>query len=280
MDWIKRLNEVIDFVETHLDEEVDVVQLARMSCCSVFQFQRMFSYLANVPLGVYIRRRRMSQAASRLLQPHAKVLDVALQCGYDSPTAFTRAFRQVHGIAPSQVRQAGVTLKSYPPIRFQIIIQGDAEMNYRMVPMESFTVLGMERSFDYDSSFEAIPMFWGEYFEKGYHNTVCGCYGICLDNPLDPAVFRYLIADNCEPDAEIPQGYIKEVIPAHTWAVFSGDGEIPEGLQQLNRRVFNEWLPSQKEYEVAAPMNIEHYFCDGLGTELKYEIWLPVKPKE
>ena len=90
MEWVERLNGAVGYIEEHLMAEIDYEQVARVACCSTYHFQRMFAYMANVPLSEYIRRRRMSLAAADL-QSGEKIVDVALRYGYSSPTAFNRA---------------------------------------------------------------------------------------------------------------------------------------------------------------------------------------------
>ena len=116
MEWIKRLNESMCYIEEHLTDEIDCEQLGRIACCSAYHFQRMFTYMAGVTLSEYIRRRKMSLAAVDLQGGDARVIDVAEKYGYHSPTAFNRAFQGIHGIAPSAVRNEGVAIKTYPPI--------------------------------------------------------------------------------------------------------------------------------------------------------------------
>ena len=115
MDWLKSWNDALDYLEKHLDGEINTAELGRLTGCSPYHFQRMFSYLAGVPLSEYIRRRRMTLAAADL-RAGEKVLDVALRYGYDSPTAFNRAFQSVHGTAPSLAKQDGVKLIAFPRI--------------------------------------------------------------------------------------------------------------------------------------------------------------------
>ena len=106
MDWAQCFNEAIRFLENDLTQPPDVEAAARIAGCSVFHFQRMFAYVAGMPLSQYLRRRKMSLAAEEL-QNGGKITDVALRYGYASPTAFNRAFQAVHGIAPSEAKKEG-----------------------------------------------------------------------------------------------------------------------------------------------------------------------------
>lgn len=122
MDWIENLNKALAYMEEHMTEEIDYVQVAKIACCSSYHFQRMFAYIAGVPLAEYIRRRKMSLAAIDLQTGDEKIIDIALKYGYSSPTAFNRAFQSVHGIAPSLIKESSMALKSYPAISFKLII--------------------------------------------------------------------------------------------------------------------------------------------------------------
>ncbi len=93
MEWIERLNGAINYIEEHLGEEIDLNEVAKIACCSMYHFQRMFAYMADIPLSEYIRRRRMSIAAVDLQSGDSKVIDVALKYGYASPTAFNEHLR-------------------------------------------------------------------------------------------------------------------------------------------------------------------------------------------
>ncbi len=115
MEWIERLNDAISYIEEHLTDKIDYEQLGHIACCSSYHFQRMFAYMAGIPLSEYIRRRRMSLAAVDLQGGDLKIIDVAGKYGYNSPTSFNRAFQSVHGIAPSAVKNEGVSIKSFPP---------------------------------------------------------------------------------------------------------------------------------------------------------------------
>lgn len=142
MEWIERLNKAIIYMEEHLTGEIDYEETARIACCSTYHFQRMFTYMTNVPISEYIRRRRMSLAAVDLCSSDEKIIDIALKYGYASPTAFNRAFQSVHGIAPSAARKDGCMLKSYPPLSFKITVKGVEEMNYRIEEKGPIRIIG------------------------------------------------------------------------------------------------------------------------------------------
>ena len=120
MVWIERLSAAINYIEENITKELDFAEIAQATHCSSYHFQRMFVNLTTITLGDYIRRRKMSLAAADLKKEGMRVIDVAVKYGYNSPTAFNRAFQRVHGIAPSLVRRKDVLLKSYPPLNCRI----------------------------------------------------------------------------------------------------------------------------------------------------------------
>ena len=162
MEWIERFNKAVAYIEEHITEEIDFRDVASIACCSSYHFQRMFAYLADVPLSEYIRRRKMSLAVADLQSGNERVIDVALKYGYASPTAFNRAFQSVHGVAPSLVKEGGMSLKSYPPISFKIIVKGVIEMNYRIEKKEAFRIVGVAEPLekDMEKNFEIVPKMW------------------------------------------------------------------------------------------------------------------------
>lgn len=161
MDWITRLNNTIDYIEEHLTQSIDYNTLAQIACCSSFHYQRMFAYMASVPLSEYIRRRRMTLAVADL-QNGEKIIDVALKYGYASPTAFNRAFQSVHGVAPSLVKNSGASLKSFSPVSFTITIKGAEEMEFRIEQKEAFRIVGISEplSKDLEENFKTVPTMW------------------------------------------------------------------------------------------------------------------------
>ena len=158
-------------------------------------------------------------------------------------------------------------------------------MDYRITKKESFTVMGVSKQFDYENCKEMIPGFWKEHYEKGNGKYVCGMFGINIDASMGNSEFEYIIADVYNPSVDLPDGFITKTIPAFTWAVFPCKGPMPIALQDVNTKIFSEWLPALKEYEFAAGYCVEMYddirkYPKGLDDENYYtEIWIPLKKK-
>lgn len=132
MEWLRQLNNAIEYIESNLDSEISYDEAARIACCSTYYFQRIFTYVTGVSLAEYIRRRRMTQAAFELQQTDKRVLDIALKYGYTSPTSFNRAFQKVHGITPVAVKSMGSKLYAYLPIRFSVNVAGGNSIPYHI----------------------------------------------------------------------------------------------------------------------------------------------------
>lgn len=168
MQWLERLNESLDYIEGNLEKGPVTAEAAKIACCSAYHYQRMFSYLAGVPLSEYVRRRRMTKAAFDL-QNGEKVLDTAVKYGYESPTAFNRAFRSVRGISPSAAQKEGAGLKAYQRISFTISIKGETEMEYRIETKEAFRIVGVSAPLEkeIEKNFDTVPAMWGKAATDG-----------------------------------------------------------------------------------------------------------------
>jgi len=118
MDWQKRMNDAIAYLEAHLGDEVDYADLAKQALCAPGEFGRMFALFASVSVSEYVRLRRLTQAAQDLAKGE-KVIDVGIKYGYDSPSAFSRAFKRFHGTAPSLAAK-GAKTRYYPRLSFEI----------------------------------------------------------------------------------------------------------------------------------------------------------------
>ncbi len=285
MDWIEGISKAIYYIEDNITEELSIENISKIALMSPFYFQKGFAMLCGFSVGEYIRQRRLTLAGSELVSTDDKIIDLALKYGYDSPDSFTKAFTRFHGVTPTAVRKDGAMIKSFAPLKIKFSLEGGYIMDYKIIEKDSFTVIGASRIFKYESATREIPKFWTEHYQTGKGKFVCGMYGICIDESMGSDEFQYLIADNYNPSREIPEGFVTRIIPGHTWAVFPCKGAMPKSLQAVNEKIYSEWLPNCKDYEIAAGYNIEMYndpvdYPKGTQDENYYsEVWIPVKKK-
>ncbi|MDB0441133.1 AraC family transcriptional regulator [Clostridioides difficile] len=282
MEWIERLNKAINYIEENITKEIEYEQLAKIACCSTYHFQRMFAYMADVPLSEYIRRRRMSLAAVELQNDNKKIIDVALKYGYSSPTAFNRAFKSIHGIAPSIIQKEDtVNLKAFPPISFKITIKGAEEMNYRIEKKEEFRIVGVSQPLhtELEKNFEIVPKMWQQSALDGtiqkllpmMNSQPKGVLGVSVCNDSEEWKYFISVASTESIDDKLDE----YIIPPFTWAIFSGEGQCPQAIQELEKRIVTEWLPTSG-YEYDNGPDIELYL-NPEPQNAKFEVWVPVK---
>jgi AraC family transcriptional regulator len=171
------MNAAIDYIEDNLTGEIDYKLAAKAACCPNYHFQRMFALISEVTLAEYIRRRRLTLAAFELQQSNKSVIEIAQTYGYQSHASFTRAFRELHGIAPSSTRKSGVNLKAFPRMSFHITIKGRTEMNYRIEKIPGFSAAGFKNCVNTASALHSIPKLWQEARMNGMGDKLLGLMG-------------------------------------------------------------------------------------------------------
>lgn len=230
MEWLNHLNNALEYIEEHLDGEIEIKQMAKLAHCSDFHFQRMFSYVMDIPLAEYIRRRRMTKAAYDLQSTKDKIVDIALRYGYDSPTSFNRAFQSIHGIAPSVARIKGASVKAYPPITFKLNRQSEVAIMSGNYPSN-----GVEIDFVVTDSLAALKLY-EKFFEvervevtefpQGQNEVVFTLYGTRF-HMLDENQNFNLFAPKSGQQATVWFNVIVPDINAvHTSALENGCSEI------------------------------------------------------
>ena len=282
MEWLDRMNKALVYMENNLDGDLSLEKAAQIAALTQYQFQRIFSYMANMPLSVYLRQRRLTKAALDL-QKGDKVIDVSLRYNYESPTAFNRAFQAVHGITPSAAQKPDTVLKAFPRISFQIMIKGEKEMEYRIVKKEAFRVVGVcaPLSKDCDENYEFVPGFWSSTRESGIITKMIeminaepmGMLGVMTGSIEKEDRYYYIAVSTDKP---VPDGMLEFTVPASEWAIFTGSG-TSSSIKDLEKRIFTEWLPTSG-YEWANSPDIEVFLNDH-PTEIKYEVWVPITKK-
>lgn len=286
MEWLINLSKAVEYIEDNLDGEISYEKAAGIACCSAYYFQRMFSYVAGIPLSEYIRRRRMTQAAFELQTKEVRVLDVALKYGYTSPTSFNRAFQSVHGISPVSARSQGSMLQAYPPMKFSVKVAGGNAMSYRVEEKEAMRICGVRMALtqDMEENIKIVPPFWNKVLKRNQFQEICDLsyqnpqriLGITVCHALEE-IYYYIAAAT---EKTVPEGMWEYVIPAAAWVVFESNGYFKESIQSIFQRFLTEWLPFSG-YTYAELPDIEVYPA---GEEIPQkghsEVWIAVKKEK
>ncbi|MFJ9021729.1 effector binding domain-containing protein [Streptomyces sp. NPDC102259] len=286
---LERLNQAMEYIESHLDEPIDVTALAHGAATSEYHLRRMFSALAGMPLSEYVRRRRLTVAGAEVLAGGDSLLEIAVRYGYGSGEAFARAFRAVHGVGPGEARRTGAALVSQPRLAFRLTVEGSSSMRYRIVDRPDFTVVGLKARVPlvHSGPNQAIIDFVRgidrqvlERLEKLSDQEPQGIVAVCDD--LDPSRAEGTELDYYQgviTSATAPRETTALAVPAGTWAVFTTSGPAPQAIQELWRDVFTQWFPSNP-YRGRPGPEILRTRLSADGTEADAELWLPVEREQ
>lgn len=291
MNWIQGVQRAIDYVEANITEEIDFEEAARQAYSSSFHFQRIFGILCGYTLGDYIRMRRLSLAGEELSRGNAKIIDIAMKYGYDTPESFSRAFARFHGIAPSEAKHGG-KVKTFTPISVKLTLTGGCKMDYRIEKREAFQVVCKRKSVAKPQSANSTPditAMWKEFGEDGTIDRLVSCLpenavmkgllGICFSSELNAKQFPYGIG--VEYDGRKVDGDLETVtIPANTYAVFTSKGKMPDAFIETYNRIVTEFFPQTTQYEYAENVEFEVYSsADTSDPNYQCEIWIAVNEK-
>lgn len=299
MDWITGMQRAIDYIEEHITEDIDYEAVARQSFSSSYHFQRVFSILCGYTLGGYIRNRRLSLAGAELAIGKAKVIDIAIKYGYDSPDSFAKAFQRFHGLTPSDARRNGSRLKSFSPLSVKIIWEGGSQMDYRVEDKPGLILTGYKRRFsgvpgdrdnqecDFYVHTRALQYLLNGMSDhpETQHNVVMNInddgYDFYITQEL-PKNMRERMHEDCVLGQPYADMFENISIPPHTYAIFETERcRYPTMVSSdLRRRIVSEWLPGSGYQLADAPeIVVTHWFSKPNNTERYRELWMPIEKR-
>ncbi|MCL1795024.1 MAG: AraC family transcriptional regulator [Oscillospiraceae bacterium] len=299
MDWLEGMNEVLKYIEKNLTQPIKYESLARIAGCSVYEFSRIFSFMAKMSVSEYIRRRRLSQAVFDIQGGGGKIVEIALKYCYESQATFARAFKDLHGAPPVSARKTSVSFKTYPAISFVLAIKGGSEMNFRIEKKESFDIMGLLGHItDEEMASEYIlPSLVNEFYkiESYFVKNPRSSWENQIPNYYTPPFWQVVAIDfhsidgkteaiiGAEHKGEKPKGAKLSIktIPAATWVVFSVNSSVGKHQHdEAYARVLAEWLPASGYKRDESAPNLDVYFSGDAGSkDYIWEIWLPVVGK-
>lgn len=285
---IAELNRLVEVVEDHLHDDLDVASLATELGTTEYHLRRMFSSLAGMPLSEYIRRRRMSVAAADVLGDR-DLLGIAVHYGYGSTEAFGRAFRSVHGVSVGDVKRTGGPLRSQPQLRFRLTVEGNITMDTRITDRPAFRLVGHATRVPLvheginphiQAHIAALPATEHARLKALGDTEPAGLLQVSAD--VDPdytegSEMTYLHGvavtdtDRLHDDLDIIE------VPAGAWAVFRTEGEHPAALQAAWAATATDWFPSNPWRLRPGPSIVAILDrADDFSTATS-ELWLPIE---
>ncbi|SMF46782.1 AraC family transcriptional regulator [Alteromonadaceae bacterium Bs31] len=288
MSWFERMNSVVEYVEEHLDSDVSIEDAAKIACCSKYHFHRVFYSYFDITFAEYVRKRKFSLAAVDVLSGRETILKIALKYGYESPNAFTRAFRSIHGVNPGEARSSNVELSTYSKATFSSELKGAEKMNYKIVERPSFNIIGKSKRFEFDEFSKNGKKYWKEYVSSDEYKCLCqlsdGKPGLVTGSPLLTAYFPRendkrggfldVLGIECQSKRNV-KPFETHTVPPAIYAEFECSYR---NAMKTNRAIYGKWF-SATGYErdgdkpdVVAyfPMPWRHF------SEIGIRWWVPV----
>lgn len=290
---MKLIVDIVNHIEDHLHEDLSVQDVAQFSGYSSHHFQKMFAAVVGMSLGTYLRRRRLTKAAQKLVSTAGRIIEIAQESRFDSQEAFTRAFKAMFAITPNGYREQ----RPNPGLRFQQPMDGEflRHLRYEGVTMQpkieerdGFFVVGLGSTFERGKTEDIGKTLWPNFLKRmdeihgirgGYGNNL-KTFGVCQeiwDNGHIQDHFKYFAAVEAEPSTVPPQGMELIQLKKQNYAIFEHRGGL-NGLQLTNQYIWGTWLP-QSGYALAPASDLEVYPGEFRPdrTDVPIEIWVPLQ---
>jgi AraC family transcriptional regulator len=282
------LNRVVDLIEEHLTDEIEVADLAVGLGTTEYHVRRMFSSLAGMPLSEYVRRRRMTVAAADVLGGR-DLLGTAVRFGYGSTEAFNRAFRAVHGISPGEARRDGGPLRTQPQLRFRLTVEGNTPMETRIADRPAFRLVGHAARVPLihhgpnphiQAHIASLPETEHPRLKALSDTEPSGLLQVSAD--VDPdategSELTYLHGVAVDDGTPVPDDLDVIEVPEGTWAVFRTVGPYPAALQDTWAATATDWFPSNPWRLRPGPSVVAVLDRAADFSTATTELWLPVE---
>lgn len=285
---IAELNRLIETVETHLSDDVDIAAIAHSVGTTEYHLRRMFSALAGMPLSEYVRRRRMTVAAADLATD-GRMLDIAVRYGYGSTEAFGRAFKSVHGVSPAEVRTHGGPFRSQPKLRFRLTVEGNSSMDTRITHRPDFRLVGHATRVPLihhgvnphiQAHVAGIPASEHARLKALGNTEPTGLLQVSAD--VDPdytegSELTYLHGVAVDAGTAAPEDLDAIEVPAGDWVVFRTSGAYPAALQEAYALSATDWFPSNPWRLRPGPSIVAVLERAEDFSTATTELWMPIE---
>lgn len=287
--YFNNIKKALDFIEENIHRQLTISEIAAVAGYSAYHFQRLFSGAIGEPLREYVRGRKLTNAARLLATSQTSILDLALEAGFESQEAFSRAFKRMFSVSPGAFRKNDVQpyFQGREKLKESMLKQlvSDYFVEHEIVEWPERYFVGMGRAFG-DDIFNPVGELWAEFSKRicDIPNGVEGdTYGLCLSR--DPEIPRtsettliYISSiEVTEQDIRLPEGLLLRKLPAAKYAKFSHRGPLLEFQTTLDY-IWGRFLPQSKYKRLEAP-DLEVYPAgfDPGAEEVTIYLYIPIK---
>ncbi len=272
MDYLQQVQQGIDYIEAHLQEELELAEVARQAGLSQWHFQRIFKALTNETLKTYIRSRRLAHAMHLLLHSNERILDIALSAGYEAQESFSRAFKAAFMLTPNEFRRIGnqcpFLIKPAFNVEYLSHINNNLMLEPEIIEQPALQLVGLKTRFysidsDKNNIGELLPPLWDEFLARlaEVSGSIGGeCYGVVQPTSDNSDLLEYHAAIAVQKIGTLPVGMSSLVIPACRYARFTHRGQ-PMQLNSTVDYIYSNWL-MQSGPQHSGGADLEYYGDD------------------
>ena len=285
--YMDEMNRVLDYIEAHLTDDISYCDMAGMLAMSIYEFRRIFAFVIGTPISDYIRLRRLSSAMFDLQTGEASITDIAAKYRYDSPAAFSRAFREMQGVSPTAARRDGVLLHAFPRAALTLSVSGATGICFRLMRRGKMKLCGHSGITDSNAA-DCGETVWNEYFDGGIHDRLLQCGAFTAEHAEFAAYenvgrtqVRCTIGALLPTDAETPPGMdVLEIAPA-LWGVFEVTGTMDDQINTAYYKTIAEWLGASAYRRDPDACNLEAFPVEDRfeSRSMRWQIYYPLIPK-
>ena len=288
-DYKKRVLRVLVHIQQHLDEPLELDDLARVACFSPYHFHRIFTGMTGESVKAHIRRLRLERAAWQLKHGRLPVLDIALAAGYESHEAFTRAFQAAFAMAPSRYRSASGALHAlltpsrvhWERLNFRLNRAGLNAMNVQIKTVNPMRVAFMRHAGPYNEAGDTWEKLCLALGKEGLIGGDSQFIGVSYDDPevTPPDKIRYDACITVNERFAAAGDIGVQTLPGGLYAMTTHFGPY-DGLAKTYSRLFGQWLPRSGRRLGPGPC-FESYLNSPENTEpedLLTDVYLPLEP--
>jgi AraC family transcriptional regulator len=264
---IQKIEEIITYIESNLTNELDYEKMAKIMNLSVYEFRRIFSFVIGCPISEYVRKRRLSLAAAEIIaSDKVDISKISEKYGYSNQSSFTRAFREYHGIAPSDCLNGKTSLNLFTRPSFSVSISGIEDIPYKIMKTDTFYIKGFSGISEITDTC-CCENVWNMFYESDSDKKL----------NTDLLFVSYCnMGENvkCCIGEKAEEG---EIIPESSWACFTLNTVDDDAVNEIYSKIIYEWFPSANLERNENIPTVEVYPFDMTEEGFAWEIRIPIK---